>query len=101
MGGLLAGFTAVQTIATGGAGLGLLVAGPVVAALVGAGAGATAGSIVGGMFGAAIPHQEAGDFESAISSGSVLVGVRVETADEKRRVEALFDETGADRVVSA
>src|SRR6056297_2328402 len=43
---LAAGLTTVGTVATGGAGL--LVAGPVVAALAGAGAGAATGGVIGG-----------------------------------------------------
>src|SRR5690606_30022721 len=52
IGALVAGLTAVGAIATGGAGL--LVAGPLVAALAGAGAGAAGGSILGGLIGLAI-----------------------------------------------
>jgi hypothetical protein len=101
MGGLLAGLAAVQSIATGGAGLGLLIAGPVVATLIGAGAGATAGSVVGGMVGAAIPENEAKDYETAIHGGSVLIGVQAEGGNEKKRIKALLEEAGAERVSNA
>src|SRR5690606_19644341 len=51
IGALVAGLTAVGTIATGGAGI--LVAGPIAAALAGAGAGAATGGVLGGLIGAA------------------------------------------------
>src|SRR5690606_38987047 len=76
IGALIGGLTAVGTIATGGAGL--LVAGPVVAALAGAGAGAAGGGVLGGLVGAAIPEHEVKHYEDALSKGSVLIGVTCE-----------------------
>jgi len=82
---LVAGLTAVGAIATGG--LGLLAAGPIVAALAGAGAGAAAGGLLGGMIGLGIPEHEAKFYEDKIAKGGVLVGVladgdRIKTAKE-------------------
>jgi len=53
---LVAGFTTVGAVATGGAGL--LVAGPIVAALAAGGAGAAAGGSIGAIIGAFIPEHE-------------------------------------------
>lgn len=75
LGALVAGFTAVGAIATGG--VGILVAGPIVAALAGAGAGAAAGGIIGGLIGYGIPEHQVKFFQDAIDKGSVLVGARV------------------------
>jgi hypothetical protein len=83
IGALIAGLTAVGTIATGGAGI--LVAGPLAAALAGAGAGAAAGGVLGGVIGAATPEHEVKHYEDAISRGSVLVGVTCE-ADEAKEI---------------
>lgn len=86
VGALVAGFTAVGAIATGG--IGLLAAGPIVAALAGAGAGAATGGVLGGLIGLGIPEHEVKFFENSVSKGSVLVGVKTAGADagEIRRI---------------
>ncbi|HTE41769.1 MAG TPA: hypothetical protein VK629_13130 [Steroidobacteraceae bacterium] len=98
IGALLAGLTAVGTIATGGAGLGLLAAGPIVAAIVGGGAGATAGSIVGGMVGAAIPEHDLEYYEKALKAGSVLIGVKTEDGESKKVVKQALAAAGAEKI---
>lgn len=86
IGALLGGLTAAGTVvATGG--IGLLVAGPIVAALAGLGAGATTGGIVGGLVGAAMPEHEVKYYEDALSKGSVLIGVHL-SDDQKDLQEA-------------
>lgn len=80
VGALVLGFTAVGAIATGGASL--LISGPLIAALAGAGAGAAAGGLVGGLIGLGIPEHEIKYYKEALESGSVLVGVH---APESRR----------------
>lgn len=99
VGALVAGLTAVGAVATGG--VGLLVAGPIVAAFAGAGAGAAAGGLLGGAIGAAIPEHEIKHVEEAISKGSVLVGVHCDDSDDRERVRKIFKNTGASSVSSA
>lgn len=99
VGAILAGIGAAGSIATGGASLGLLIAGPVATALMGAGAGAAAGSVIGGMIGAAIPETDLKFYEDAIKAGSVVIGVK--TDDESRdKVKATLESAGAERVSS-
>lgn len=93
IGALIAGLTAVGTIATGGAGL--LVAGPVVAAFAGAGAGATGGGLLGGLIGAAIPEHEVKHYEDALSKGSVMVGVTCDSVVARDFVKQTLRDTGA------
>lgn len=76
-GGVL-GATAAALVAVGAIavpGLGLVAAGPVLAALAGAGAGGAAGGIIGAIAGMGIPEHEAKMFADEIKSGGVLVGV--------------------------
>jgi len=61
-------------IATGG--IGLLAAGPIVAALAGAGAGAAAGGLVGALVGWGIPDHHIKFYKDALEKGSVLLGVK-------------------------
>lgn len=95
---LAASLTAVGTVATGGAGL--LVAGPVVAALAAGGAGAAAGATVGAIVGAFIPEHEIKFYEDAIEKGSVLIGVKY-NSDNKSEIKEAFEHAGADKVSTA
>ena len=56
-------------------GLGLVIAGPIVAGLAGAGAGSIAGGLVGSLIGWGIPEERAKVFESGIQSGGIVLGV--------------------------
>ena len=96
---LAAGLTTVGTVATGGAGL--LVAGPVVAALAGAGAGAATGGVIGGAIGAAVPEHEIKYYEDAVRKGSVLVGVHCEDEEHKTVAKQTFKDCDAQKVSHA
>lgn len=99
IGALIAGFTAVGTLATGGAGL--IAAGPLVAALMGAGAGAAGGGVVGAAIGAAVPEHEVKVTEDAIAKGSVLVGVECGDDETKSLAEDIFERLDARKVATA
>jgi len=101
IGALVGGLTAVGTIATGGAGL--LVAGPIVAALAGAGTGATAGGVLGGLVGAGVPEHEVKHYEDALNKGSVMIGISVDDdQDELKDVaKRTLKKTGAIKVSHA
>ncbi|ARD44735.1 hypothetical protein [Colwellia sp. PAMC 21821] len=95
---VVAGFTAVGTVATGGAGL--LIAGPLVAALAAGGAGAAAGGTIGAIIGAFIPEHELKYYEDAISKGSVLIGINY-TDDNKDKIKDILEHAGAVNVSTA
>ncbi|MEM8756942.1 MAG: hypothetical protein AAGF47_04075 [Planctomycetota bacterium] len=99
IGALVAGFTAVGVIGTGGAGI--LAAGPLVAAFAGAGAGAAGGSIIGGAIGTAIPEHEVKHYEDAIEKGSVLVGVECPDDSVKNTAKDTFEHFDAKKVSTA
>ncbi|MBC8044344.1 MAG: hypothetical protein IAF08_12975 [Rhizobacter sp.] len=56
-------------------GLGLVVAGPIAAALVGAGAGGATGGLIGGLVGSGIPEDRAKLYESGLKEGGIVMGV--------------------------
>ena len=72
-GGALAAIAAAATVAVPG--LGLLVAGPIAAALAGAGAGAVVGGGIGALVGAGIPEERVKEYESGLKEGGILMGV--------------------------
>ena len=57
-------------------GIGLVVWGPLAAALAGAGAGGLTGGLVGALIGAGIPEDRAKLYESGISDGGTVLGVK-------------------------
>ena len=57
-------------------GLGLVVWGPIAAALAGAGAGGLTGGLVGALVGWGIPEDRAREYESGIKNGGTVLGVR-------------------------
>ncbi|GAA0858108.1 hypothetical protein [Aliiglaciecola litoralis] len=95
---VIAGFTAVGAVATGGAGL--LASGPIVAALTAGGAGAAAGGTIGAIIGAFIPEHEIKYYEDAIEKGSILVGVKY-NSDNKDKIKDALDDAGAEKVATA
>ena len=66
-------------------GLGLVVAGPIAAALMGAGAGAATGGIIGALVGAGIPEDRAAAYDRGIRSGGIVIGTR--PRDDKHAAE--------------
>ena len=63
-------------------GLGLVVAGPLAAAIAGAGAGAATGGIVGALIGWNIPEERVKRYEEGIKKGGILMGVRPRNDDD-------------------
>jgi hypothetical protein len=68
-------------------GLGLVIAGPITAALAGAGAGGAAGSLVGALIGWNIPEERIKEYESGIKEGGILMGVRPRNDDDATHLE--------------
>jgi hypothetical protein len=68
-------------------GLGLIVAGPIAAGLAGAGAGGLTGGLLGALVKSGFSEEEARDYETAISNGGILLGVRARTEEEAQRIE--------------
>ena len=83
LGALVAGLTMVGSLAVPGSSL--LVAGPVVAALSGAGAGAAAGGLTGALIGAGVDAGEAGKYEKEIEAGRAVVIVH---SNDNEKVES-------------
>lgn len=68
-------------------GLGLVVAGPLAAALAGAGAGGLTGGVVGALVGAGLPKDRAELYEKGLKEGNIVVGVQARNAAEAIEIE--------------
>src|SRR5687768_8645463 len=65
-------------------GLGLVVAGPLAAALAGGGAGAAAGGLIGALVGWGIPEERVKHYEQGIKEGGILMGVKPRSHDDAK-----------------
>ncbi len=98
-GGVL-GAVAAGLVATGVflvPGVALVAAGPIVAALAGAGAGGAAGGFIGGLIGLGIPEHEAKLYSEQIEKGGILVGVYAHD-DRRKEAREIFETTGGERI---
>lgn len=108
--------TGATTGALAGGGLGWLVgigalaipglgpfiaAGPIVAALAGAGAGGALGGLTGALIGAGIPEYEAKRYEGRIKEGGILLSVHCDNSDWVKKAKDILERTGAEDVASA
>ena len=93
VGTLMTAFAAVGTFLLL-PGLGLVLAGPVAAAVAGAGAAAVAGGLIGALHDWGIPY------EAGLKEGGILLGVKPRTDEDARYFEAQWKAAGAQDVYS-
>jgi hypothetical protein len=100
--GTVVGATAAGIAAIGTSlaipGLGLIVAGPIAAALAGAGVGAVTGGVIGAVAGAGINEQNADAYVAALREGGVVIGVVPQNTDDIRLIEKKFREFNGESV---
>ena len=72
-----------------------IAAGPIMAALAGAGVGAAVGGLTGALVGMGIPEYEAKRYEGKIKEGNMLISVHSENSDEVKRAKDIFERAGA------
>ncbi|NOT61765.1 MAG: hypothetical protein HOP19_16245 [Acidobacteria bacterium] len=85
--GIAAAIAAIGTTAVF-PGLGLVVAGPLLAGLAGAGAGGATGGIIGALIGAGIPEERARLYETDIKNGGIVMGVNPRTPEDASYFES-------------
>ena len=95
--GLLAGIGALAIPGLGP----FIAAGPIMAALAGAGVGGAVGGLVGALVGMGIPEYEAKRYEGRVKAGGVLLSVHCNTAAEITRAKEILKRTGANDIASS
>jgi beta-phosphoglucomutase-like phosphatase (HAD superfamily) len=70
-----------------------IAAGPIIAAL--AGAGAAAEGLTGALIGMGMPEYEARQYEEKMKGGNILISVHTEDGAERTRVKEIFKNAGA------
>ena len=77
-----------------------IAAGPIVAALAGAGAGGVIGGIAGALVGMGIPEYEAKRYEGRVKEGGILLSVHCDDSNWTKRAKEILERTGAENVSS-
>jgi hypothetical protein len=80
LGGILVAVAAVTSVTIPG--FGVVVAGPMVAALTGAAAGGSTGGLIGAMIGAGIPEDRAHRYETGLREGGIVLGVTPRSSED-------------------
>src|SRR5947209_2757828 len=73
----------------------LIAAGPIVAALAGAGAGGVLGGLTGALVGMGIPEYEAKRYEGRVKEGGILLSVHCDDSNWTKRAKEILERTGA------
>jgi hypothetical protein len=99
VGGALGWLAGIGSLAIPGIGP-FIAAGPIMAALAGAGVGGTVGGIVGALVGMGIPEYEAKRYEGRIKSGGILLSVHCDDSKWTKKAKEILENTGAQDVSS-
>jgi hypothetical protein len=87
-GGVLGALVAAATVAVPG--VGLVIVGPLAAALAGAGVGGAAGGALGALVGAGVPEERARGDAAGLREGGILLGIAPHSEADREHFERLW-----------
>jgi hypothetical protein len=99
LGGALGWLAGIGALAIPGVGP-FIAAGPIVAALAGAGVGGAVGGLTGALVGLGIPEYEAKRYEGRIVKGGILLSVHADDAEWTTRAKTILEQTNAEDIAS-
>jgi|SRR3984885_1096664 hypothetical protein len=99
LGGGLGWLAGIGALAIPGLGP-FIAAGPIMAALAGAGVGGAVGGVTGALVGMGIPEYEAKRYEGRVKDGGMLLSVHSDTSEEIKRAKEILERTGAQDISS-
>src|SRR5205814_2224080 len=99
LGGGLGWLAGIGALAIPGLGP-FIAAGPIMAALAGAGVGGAVGGITGALIGMGIPEYEAKRYEGRVKSGGILLSVHSDDSEWTKRAKDILEQTGAQDISS-
>jgi hypothetical protein len=100
IGGTLGVLAGIGALAIPGLGP-FIAAGPIMAALAGAGGGGVIGGLIGALVGMGIPEYEAKRYEGLVRNGGILMSVHCDDSNWVKRAKDILERTGAKDVSSA
>jgi hypothetical protein len=99
LGGTLGWLAGIGALAIPGLGP-FIAAGPIMAALAGAGVGGTLGAVTGALVGMGIPEYEAKRYEGRVKDGGYLLSVHCDNSEWTKKAKDILESTGAEDVSS-
>src|SRR5579863_7124861 len=78
-----------------------IAAGPIMAALAGAGVGGAVGGLTGALIGMGIPEYEAKRYEGRVKDGGILLSVHSDDSEWTKKAKEILERTGAQDISSA
>ncbi len=99
LGGTLGWLAGIGALAIPGVGP-LIAAGPIVAALAGAGVGGTVGGLTGAMIGLGMPEYEAKRYEGFVKNGGILLSVHADDSAWTDKAKKILEFTGGRDIAS-
>ena len=99
LGGGLGWLAGIGALAIPGLGP-FIAAGPIMAALAGAGVGGAVGGLAGALVGMGIPEYEAKRYEGRVKDGGILLSVHCDDSSWTKRAKEILERTGAEDVSS-
>jgi hypothetical protein len=100
LGGGLGWLVGIGALAIPGLGP-FIAAGPIMAALAGAGVGGAVGGLTGALIGMGIPEYEAKRYEGRVKDGGILLSVHSDNSNEIKKAKEILERTGAQDISSA
>jgi hypothetical protein len=100
LGGTLGWLAGIGALAIPGVGP-FIAAGPIMAALAGAGVGGAVAGIAGALIGMGIPEYEAKRYEGRLRKGGILLSVHSDNSEWTKKAKEILERTGAEDVASA
>ena len=94
LGGGLGWLAGIGALAIPGLGP-FIAAGPIMAALAGAGVGGAVGGLTGALIGMGIPEYQAKRYEGRVKDGGILLSVHSDSSEETKRAKEILEQTGA------
>ena len=99
LGGALGWLAGIGALAIPGLGP-FIAAGPIMAALAGAGVGGAVGGVAGALVGMGIPEYEAKRYEGRVKDGGILLSVHCDDSAWTKKAKEILEATGAEDVSS-
>ena len=78
-----------------------IAAGPIVAALAGAGVGGTLGGVTGGLIGPGIPEYEAKRYEGIVKNRGILLSAHTDNTEWRDKAQKILETAGGQDISSA
>jgi hypothetical protein len=100
LGGGLGWLVGIGALAIPGVGP-FIAAGPIMAALAGAGVGGAVGGLTGALIGMGIPEYEAKRYEGRVKDGGILLSVHSDNSEWTKKAKEILERTGAEDISSA